>query len=287
MSYDLPFDWGARTYVMGIVNVTPDSFSGDGLLDGAGTGRGGDVAAVAQARAFEAAGADLIDVGGESTRPDHAPIDTATEIARVVPVIRAIAAAVSIPISIDTSKATVAEAALAAGARVVNDVWALAADPDLAGVVARAEVPVVLMNNRRGKTYTDLVPDVIADLAARVRFAEAAGVARSRIIIDPGIGFDRTGAPDLELIDRLAELKVLGLPILIGPSRKRFIGRILADARGDAPPDERLEGTAAAVAVGIARGADIVRVHDVASIVKVARVTDAITRRGKKVTSDE
>jgi len=282
MSYDLPFEWGTRTYVMGIVNVTPDSFSGDGLFDGVGTGRGGDVAAVAQARAFEAAGADLIDVGGESTRPGHAPIDTATEIARVVPVIRAIAAAVSIPISIDTSKATVAEAALAAGARVVNDVWALAADPDLAGVVARAEVPVVLMNNRRGKTYTDLVPDVIADLAARVRFAEAAGVARSRIIVDPGIGFDRTGAPDLDdldLIDRLVELKVLGLPILIGPSRKRFIGRILADTRGDAPPEERLEGTAAAVAVGIARGADIVRVHDVAPIVKVARVTDAITRR--------
>ncbi len=282
MSYDLPFDWGARTYVMGIVNVTPDSFSGDGLLDGAGTGRGGDVAAVAQARAFEAAGADLIDVGGESTRPDHAPIDTATEIARVVPVIRAIAAAVSIPISIDTSKAAVAEAALAAGARVVNDVWALAADPDLAGVVARAEVPVVLMNNRRGKTYTDLVPDVIADLAARVRFAEAAGVARARIIVDPGIGFDRADAPDLddlELIDRLAELKVLGLPILLGPSRKRFIGRILADARGEASPQERLEGTAAAVAVGVARGADIVRVHDVASIVRVARVADAITRR--------
>ncbi len=272
MAYDLPCMWGARTYIMGIVNVTPDSFSGDGVAHDV-------AAAVAQARAFAAAGADLIDVGGESTRPGHAPLDAAAEIARVVPAIRAIAQAVSIPISIDTSKAAVAEAALAAGVRVVNDVWALDADPDLAGVVARAGVPVVLMNNRRGKTYADLVPDVIADLAARVRFAEAAGVARARIIVDPGIGFDRTGAPDLVLIDRLAELKVLGLPILIGPSRKRFIGRILADARGDAPPEERLEGTAAAVAVGIARGADIVRVHDVAPIVKVARVADAITRR--------
>ena len=280
MVSDFPFEWGARTYVMGIVNVTPDSFSGDGLY-----GDGDDIAAaVAQARAYEAAGADLIDVGGESTRPGHAPVDERTELARVVPAVRAIARAVSIPVSVDTSKAAVAAAALEAGARLVNDVWALAADPAMAGVVARAGAPVILMNNRRGKSYADLVPDVIADLAARVRIAEGAGIARSRIIVDPGIGFDRTGAPDLELIDRLGELRALGLPILIGPSRKRFIGRILGDARGDAPPEERLEGTAAAVAVGIARGADIVRVHDVAPIVKVARVADAITRRSTVAT---
>jgi len=275
MPYDLPFDWGTRTYVMGIVNVTPDSFSGDGLYQD-----GDDVAAVvAWARACEAAGADLLDVGGESTRPGHAPVDERTELARVIPAIHAIAAAVSIPISVDTYKAAVAAAALQAGARLVNDVWALAADPAMAGVVARAQVPVVLMHNQEGTSYQDLVPDVIEALAARVSAAEAAGIARARIIVDPGIGFGKTAAHNLELIDRLDELKVLGLPILLGASRKRFIGRILGDARGDAPPEERLEGTAAAVAVGIARGAGIVRVHDVAAIVKVARVTDAITRR--------
>jgi len=275
MSYDLPFQWGSRTYVMGIVNVTPDSFSGDGLYQA-----GDDVAAaVARAQACEAAGADLLDVGGESTRPGHAPVDEATELARVVPAIRAIAAAVSIPISVDTYKAAVAAAALQAGARVVNDVWALAADPAMAGVVARAEVPVVLMHNQEGTAYQDLVPDVIEALAARARAAEEAGIARARIIVDPGIGFGKTAAHNLELIDRLDELQALGLPILLGASRKRFIGRILGDARGDAPPQERLEGTSAAVAVGIARGAAIVRVHDVAAIVKVARVADAITRR--------
>ncbi len=269
MTYTLPFTWGARTYVMGIVNATPDSFSGDGI--------GGDVErAVAQARAFVAAGADMIDVGGESTRPGHEPVDEAEELARVLPVVRAVAAAVPVPVSIDTSKAAVATAALEAGARVVNDVWALAADPAMAGVVARAGVPVVLMHNQEGTRYDDLVPDVIAALAARVRAAEAAGIARERIIVDPGIGFGKTGEHNLEVIDRLDEIKrALGLPLLLGPSRKRFIGRLLDDA----PPEQRLEGTAAAVAVGIARGADIVRVHDVAAMVKVARVADAITRR--------
>jgi dihydropteroate synthase len=268
MPYTLPFTWGARTYVMGIINVTPDSFSGDGLA--------GDVsAAVAQARAFVAAGADLLDVGGESTRPGHEPVDEVTELARVVPAVRAIAAAVSVPISVDTSKAAVAEAALEAGARVVNDVWALAADPRIAAVVAHAGVPVVLMHNQEGTHYRELVPDVIAALAARVRFAEEAGIPRAQLIVDPGIGFGKSAEHNLEVIDRLDELKVLGLPILLGPSRKRFIGRIL----GDAPPEQRLEGTAAAVAIGIARGADIVRVHDVEAMVKVARVADAITRR--------
>jgi dihydropteroate synthase len=268
MPYTIPFTWGARTYVMGIINVTPDSFSGDGLA--------GDVsAAVAQARAFVAAGADLLDVGGESTRPGHEPVDEVTELARVVPAVRAIAAAVSVPISVDTSKAAVAEAALEAGARVVNDVWALAADPRIAAVVAHAGVPVVLMHNQEGTHYRELVPDVIAALAARVRFAEEAGIPRAQLIVDPGIGFGKSAEHNLEVIDRLDELKVLGLPILLGPSRKRFIGRIL----GDAPPEQRLEGTAAAVAIGIARGADIVRVHDVEAMVKVARVADAITRR--------
>jgi dihydropteroate synthase len=253
---------------MGIVNVTPDSFSGDGL-------RGDLDAAVAQAHAFVAAGADMIDVGGESTRPGHQPVDAATELARVVPAIRAITTAVDVPISVDTYKAAVAEAALEAGARVVNDVWALGADPRMPGVVARAGVPVILMHNQQGTHYDDLVPDVIAALSARVRAAEEAGIAGTQIILDPGIGFGKTGEHNLEVIDRLDELKALGYPVLLGTSRKRFIGRLLDDA----PPEERVEGTAAAVAIGIARGADIVRVHDVAAMVKVARVADAITRR--------
>jgi len=268
VSYALPFVWGARTYLMGIVNVTPDSFSGDGLhldLD----------AIVARARAFEAAGADIIDVGGESTRPGHEPVDEATEMARAIPAVRAIAAAVSIPISIDTYKAAVAEAALEAGARVVNDVWALAADPRMAELVARAQVPVILMHNQHGTEYRDLIPDIIMALAARVQAAEAAGIARERIIVDPGIGFGKTFEHNLEVMDRLDEFKVLGLPILLGTSRKRYIGRLLDGA----PPEQRVEGTAAAVAIGIARGADIVRVHDVAEMARVVRVADAITRR--------
>ena len=268
MPYTLPFTWGTRTYVMGIVNVTPDSFSGDGL-------RADPDAAAAQARAFVAAGADLIDVGGESTRPGHEPVDAETELARVIPAVRAIAAAVDVPISIDTYKAAVAVAALEAGARVVNDVWALGADPRMAAVVARAGVPVILMHNQEGTAYRDLVPDVIAALAARVRAAEEAGIDRAQMIVDPGIGFGKTAEHNLELIDRLDELKALGLPILLGTSRKRFIGRLL----GEAPPEERVEGTAAAVAIGVARGADIVRVHDIAAMVKVVRVADAITRR--------
>ncbi len=268
MSYALPFVWGARTYLMGIVNVTPDSFSGDGLhldLD----------AIVARARAFEAAGADIIDVGGESTRPGHEPVDEATEMARAIPAVRAIAAAVSVPISIDTYKAAVAEAALEAGARVVNDVWALAADPRMAELVARAQVPVILMHNQHGTEYRDLIPDIIMALAARVQAAEAAGIARERIIVDPGIGFGKTFEHNLEVMDRLDEFKVLGLPILLGTSRKRYIVRLLDGA----PPEQRVEGTAAAVAIGIARGADIVRVHDVAEMARVVRVADAITRR--------
>ncbi len=285
MTYALPFDWGARTYVMGIVNVTPDSFSGDGLESQGQTGEnrgqdgGADVVAAAVARALSmvAAGADLIDVGGESTRPGGTPVGEAVELARVVPVVRALAAVLpaSVPISIDTYKAGVAAAALEAGACVVNDVWALQADPAMAGVVARAGAPVVLMHNQHGMEYRDLVPDVIAALRERVETAVAAGIARERIIVDPGIGFGKTAAHNLELIDRLHELRALGRPILLGTSRKRFIGRILDDA----PPEERLEGTAAAVAIGIARGADIVRVHDVRPLVKVARVADAIVRR--------
>ncbi len=281
--------WGQRTYLMGILNVTPDSFSGDGLLSPSA----GDAIerAATQARAFLAAGADLLDVGGESTRPGSQPVAAEDEMRRVVPVIRALAA--EFPdalISVDTYKAAVAEAALQAGACIVNDVWGLRADPDLAAVIARRAAAVVLMHNRsqpanvevrerlgaayRGAEYTDLLADVRRDLMESVERARRAGIPESHIILDPGIGFGKTVEQNLELIDRLDEIRALGFPVLLGPSRKSFIGYTL-----DLPPDQRLEGTAAAVAVGITRRADIVRVHDVPAMARVVKMTDAIVRR--------
>jgi len=279
------FIWGTRTYVMGILNITPDSFSGDGL------GAAGDVvaAAVAQARRFAAAGVDILDVGGESTRPGAEPISAAEEQARVLPVIQALAVELGLPISIDTDKAEVAAAALDAGAHLVNDVWALRADLQLAPLVAERGVPIVLMHNRsnpanaelRGKLggryigveYQDLVADIRHELLESVEQAHQAGVLDENIILDPGIGFGKTVEQNLELLDRCGELRALGYPLLVGPSRKSFIGYTL-----DLPPEQRLEGTAATVAVGIARGADILRVHDVEAMVRVARMTDAIVR---------
>lgn len=282
------FEWGRRTYVMGILNVTPDSFSGDGLLE---PGEGWIERAVAQARQFFADGADIVDVGGESTRPGAQPVPAGEEIARVVPVIERLAAAGLGPISVDTFKAEVARAALAAGAAIVNDVWGLRADPALAGVVASHGAPVVLMHNRSrseavsidpelggmylGADYDDLLGDVAAELGRSLALARAAGIPGERLLLDPGLGFGKTVAQNLELIDRLGELRALGYPILVGPSRKSFIGRTLG-----LPAEERLEGTAAAVAIAIARGADVVRVHDVAAMVRVARMTDALVRRG-------
>ncbi len=279
-------EWGRRTFVMGILNLTVDSFSGDGLLQGEATVE----AALAQARAFEAAGADLLDVGGESTRPGSQPVEADEEIGRVVPVIRAVSAVSRLPISVDTSKAAVAEAALDAGAQWVNDVWALRADPDMAPRLAARGVPVILMHNRLtpnraelaerlggryvGVEYDNLMDDIKAELMSSVEIALAAGIPEAAIVLDPGIGFGKTVDQSLELVDRLAEIRALGFPILIGPSRKSFVGFTL-----DLPPDQRLEGTAAAVAIGIDRGADIVRVHDVAAMVRVARMADALVRR--------
>jgi dihydropteroate synthase len=281
------FAWGSRTFVMGVVNVTPDSFSGDGVM------RAADwvAAAVARARQFVADGADILDLGGESTRPGGAPVPAAEEIARVVPAIRAIAAALpGVPISVDTFKAAVAEAALDAGAAIVNDIWGLGADPALAGLVARRGAGVVLMHNRStpldtaldarlgarfaGAGYADLIADVARALRAMAETAMAAGIARENIVLDPGIGFGKDTAQNLELVDRLDAIKALGFPVLSGPSRKSFIGYTLG-----LPPAERLEGTAAAVAVSIVRGADIVRVHDVRAMARVARMTDAMVRR--------
>lgn len=243
------------------------------------------------ARRFLEAGADLLDVGGESTRPGSQPVTAAEEMDRVIPIIRAIA--VEFPealISIDTYKAAVAETALQAGARIVNDVWGLRADPDLAAVAARHRAVVILMHNRSnpatvevrlrlgnaylGAEYQDLLADVKRELMESVELARRAGIPDDHIILDPGIGFGKTVEQNLELIARLDEVRELGFPVLLGPSRKSFIGYTL-----DLPADQRLEGTAAAVAVGIARGADIVRVHDVQAMVRVAKMTDAIIRR--------
>lgn len=286
------FDWGARTYVMGILNITPDSFSGDGLLSSSPACGGGQGGALEQARSFLTSGADILDVGGESTRPGSEPVNAEAEMARVIPVIEAIVK--EFPdalISIDTYKATVADAALKAGAHIVNDVWALRADPALAGVAAKYNAPVILMHNRSnpatvevrqqlgnayiGAEYEDLIQDVVRELMDSVELAKQAGIASDKIILDPGIGFGKTVAHNLELINRLDEIRALGYPVLLGPSRKSFIGYTL-----DLPPDQRVEGTAAAICVGITRGADIVRVHDVEHMARIARMTDAIVRTG-------
>jgi dihydropteroate synthase len=265
------FVWGSRTYVMGIINTTPDSFSGDGV--------GRDVeAAVAQALQFEAWGADIVDVGGESTRPPGyyagaEPVSAEEESSRVVPVITALAQALRVPISVDTSKAEVARQAVAAGASMINDVWGLRRDAEMASVAVEAGVPVVLMHNQDGTEYDDLVPDVIGGLRGLMESALEAGIPGEKIVLDPGIGFGKTAEQSLEVLRRLKEFKVLGRPILTGTSRKSSIGKVL-----DLPVDDRVEGTAATVALSIAGGADIVRVHDVREMVRVARMSDAIVR---------
>ncbi|GJM41311.1 MAG: dihydropteroate synthase [Ardenticatenaceae bacterium] len=279
------FEWGKRTYVMGILNVTPDSFSGDGVLQ-----RENEVAAaVAQAQQFAADGADIIDIGGESTRPGSTPVSEADELARVIPVIEAVKTAVSLPISIDTYRAAVAEAALAAGASWINDVWGFRMDARIGQVAAAANCPVVLMHNRSkpkdvsqedrlggryvGVAYDDLIEDIKKELAESVEIALKAGVSESNIILDPGVGFGKTVSQNLQIVNQLDQFRTMGFPILLGTSRKSFIGYTL-----DLPPEERLEGTAATVAIGIDRGADVVRVHDVRSIVRLAKMTDALVR---------
>ena len=261
-----PLIWGRRTYVMGIINLTPDSFSGDGLS-------GDPQAAVELAQCMEEDGADILDVGAESTRPGGQPISAAAETARLLPALSAICDSVRIPVSVDTYKASVARRAIDSGAAMVNDVWGCLADGAMAPVIAAAGVPAILMHNRSSSQYVDLVPDVLAGLARISGIAQAAGIALHNIILDPGIGFGKTADHNLELLRRLPELRDLGYPMLLGVSRKSTIGRIL-----NLPPEERSEGTAAAVAMGIAGGADIVRVHDVKAMVRVARMTDAIIR---------
>jgi dihydropteroate synthase len=265
---------------MGIVNVTPDSFSGDGLID--------PNAAVERGAYMAENGADVLDVGGESTRPGATPIEAAEELRRVIPVIEGLRARVSIPISVDTYRAEVAEAALAAGASIVNDVWGFRRDPDIAGVVARCHAVAIAMHNRSAEArrlaalgsyfpqveYDDLIQEISTGLRGSVRLLGETGVPRDHIILDPGIGFGKTPKQNLEIIGRLHEFHGLGYPLLVGPSRKSFIGLTL-----DLPPEDRIEGTAATVALAIQGGADIVRVHDLPAMARVARMADAIVRR--------
>lgn len=283
------FEWGTRTYVMGILNITPDSFSGDGTL-----AKGDAIqTAVDQAKQFLEDGADILDVGGESTRPGSQPVNAEAELERVIPVVQALHKKFpDVLISIDTYKARVAEEAFKAGAHILNDVWALRADPELAPVAKRFNVPVILMHNRSnpasvevrnqlgnaytGSTYENLIEDVKRELLTSVDLAKKAGVEESHIILDPGIGFGKTREHNLTLINRLDEVRALGYPVLLGPSRKSFIGFTL-----DLPPDQRVEGTAATIAIGIARGADIIRVHDVKEMARVAKMTDALVRKSE------
>jgi dihydropteroate synthase len=230
-------------------------------------------AAVAQGRRFAAEGADILDVGGESTRPDFDPVSADEEIERVLPVIERLLAEVDLPISIDTSKAKVAQAALGAGAHLLNDVSGLRHDPEMAAAVARFGVPTVVMHNQRGRPFRDVMGDIRSGLETSVALAASAGVPRERLIIDPGFGFGWTEEQNLEILRRLGELRDLGLPILVGTSRKSTIGAVLG-----LPVEERLMGTAATVAIAIARGADIVRVHDVKEMVQVCRMADAVVR---------
>ena len=256
-----------RTLVMGILNVTPDSFSDGGRF--ADPER-----AVAHALAMIDDGADLIDMGGESTRPGHAPVSAAEELRRIVPVLERLAPACAVPISIDTTKTEVARRAVALGARVINDQWGLQGEADMAAVAAELDVPVIAMHNQRGCEYDDLVPDIIAWLRRSLERADEAGLGRERVVVDPGFGFGKTPAQNLEMLRRLGELRTLERPILIGTSRKSMIGHVLPGMT----PSERVEGTAATVALGIAFGASIVRVHDVRAMVNVARMTDAVVR---------
>ena len=253
---------------MGIINLSPDSFSGDGL--------GEDIeSAVAQAKRFIAEGADIIDVGGESTRPGSEPVSPDEEMRRVIPAIERLAGELAVPVSIDTYRSEVASHAVEAGAAMINDVWGLKRDPKLAQVAAEAGVPIILTSNQRDTVFQDIMSEVISSLEKSINMAMEAGVTWQNIIIDPGIGFGKSLEQNLEIICRLAELKVLNRPILLGTSRKSMIGLVL-----DLPPDQRLEGTAATVAIGIANGADIVRVHDVKQMVRVCQMSDAIIGRG-------
>jgi len=262
---DTLFRWGTRTYVMGIINLSPDSFSGDGCSD--------IEAALEKAQQMVRDGADIIDVGGESTRPGSAPIPAEDELKRVVPFLKQVARLINVPLSIDTYKTDVARLALDAGAGIINDISGLRLNPDLAKLAAARSVPIILTSNERGGKVEQIIESVINNLKHLICIALDAGVTLNNIIIDPGIGFGKTQQQNLEILRRLNEFKILQRPILIGTSRKSVIGNVL-----DLPAEQRLEGTAATVAIGICKGADVVRVHDVKQMALVCRMSDAIVR---------
>jgi dihydropteroate synthase len=266
------FVWGERTYVMGAINLTPDSFSGDGL-------DGNVDAALRRAAAMVEHGADILDIGGESTRPGFTPVDPIDQITRVVPAIRAIVKALDVPVSVDTTHPIVARAAMDVGATIINDTTGLLGDPGIAAAAAASGAAVVAMHNQRAHPYhhhgadDDVVQDICDGWAEALRAADGAGLSRARVIVDPGFGFGWSHTQSLEILRRLSEFAAIGQPLLVGPSRKSTIGVVL-----DLPVDQRLEGTAAAVALAIANGADLVRVHDVESMSRVARLADAVVR---------
>jgi len=262
----ITFEWGKRTYVMGIVNTSPDSFSGDGTA--------GVAEAVVQAERMVADGADMIDVGGQSTRPDYTPVSAEEETGRVVPVIEALARKIKAPVSIDTCRYEVARRALDAGAVMLNDVWGLRQEPGLAGLAAERRVPIIVAANQRGLPKGDIIGQVTAHLEAAMKTLLEAGVPLENIILDPGIGFGKTVQQNLEVLKRLNQIRNrFSRPLLLGTSRKSFIGAVL-----DVPPDRRVFGTAATTAIGIARGADIVRVHDIREMRQVVVMSDAVVR---------
>ncbi|KHE72901.1 dihydropteroate synthase, partial [Halobacillus sp. BBL2006] len=258
------YDLSSRTFVMGILNITPDSFSDGGKYN--------DIdAAVAQAVAMESNGADVIDIGGESTRPGHVPVSESEEIERVIPVIRELKEKLDIPISIDTYKAEVAKQAIEAGASIINDVWGAKEEPGIAEVAAATDVPIVLMHNRKDKRYSSLIDDMKQDLKDSIAIAKKAGVKDEHIILDPGVGFAKTPQDNLIVMRNLHQFHDLGYPLLLGTSRKSFIGQVL-----DLPKDERMEGTGATVCYGVSQGVQIVRVHDVKPIVRMTKMMDAM-----------
>ncbi|WP_191566520.1 dihydropteroate synthase [Metabacillus idriensis] len=257
-----------KTFIMGILNLTPDSFSDGGKFNHVES-------ALAHAEEMIANGADIIDIGGESTRPGAEYVDAAEEIKRVVPIIEKLSKSINVPISIDTYKAEVAEQAVIAGATIINDVWGAKADPKMAAVAAKYKVPIILMHNRAERNYEQLIPDMIADLKESVEIAKLAGVQDDKIILDPGIGFAKTQEDNLVVMRNLEVFAKLGYPVLLGTSRKSFIGRIL-----DLPPSDRMEGTGATVCLGIEKGCSIVRVHDVLGIARMAKMMDAMLGKG-------
>ncbi len=270
------FNWGERTYLMGVLNVTPDSFSDGGEFNAP-------AAALTQAQRLVEAGADLIDIGGQSTRPGAEQVSVEEELKRLLPVVEAVRSMLSVPISVDTTRASVAQAVVNAGADLVNDISGGTFDPDMLQIVAQMQVPIVLMHLRgtpqtmqKLTEYQDLIGEIYEFLERQIAAAVAAGIERSRLIIDPGIGFAKTAQQNLEILRQLPTFRSLGVPILVGPSRKSFIGRIL-----DQPdPKGRVWGTAATCCSAIAGSADILRVHDVLEMRDVCRVADAIWRSG-------